>query len=120
MKKKGFTLIELMIVVVIIGILAAIAIPKFTSVQDQARQSSCRTNMRCLATAESMYYGLYDTFTANVNDLLVVQDNADVLICPLDHVVYNFAMPGGPDSYTVTCASGASHGSFADGICSWQ
>ncbi|GAB4365431.1 MAG: hypothetical protein Kow00128_07950 [Deltaproteobacteria bacterium] len=55
--KKGFTLIELMIVVAIIGILAAIAIPNFLKFQAKSKQSEAKTNLKGVYTAETGYFG---------------------------------------------------------------
>jgi len=55
--KKGFTLIELMIVVAIIGILAAIAIPNFLRFQAKSKQSEAKGNLGGIFTAEVAYQG---------------------------------------------------------------
>jgi len=55
--QKGFTLIELMIVVAIIGILAAIAIPNFLAYQARSRQSEARTNLGAVFVSEVAYFG---------------------------------------------------------------
>ncbi len=65
MKKRGFTLIELMVVVVIIGILAAIAIPNFIKIVEKAKIASVKANMHTLqVTVESIsieHAGAYPT-----------------------------------------------------------
>ncbi len=56
MNKKGFTLIELVMVIVIIGILAAIAIPRFMNLRADARQASCQATGGAIRGALSSFY----------------------------------------------------------------
>jgi len=54
--RKGLTLIELLIVVIILGALAAIAIPRITTSATTAKQNACTTNVDTLNTAVEMYH----------------------------------------------------------------
>ncbi len=55
LRKQGFTLIELMIVIAIIGVLAAIAVPNFRRARERANQRACYANQKTIAGAVEMY-----------------------------------------------------------------
>jgi prepilin-type N-terminal cleavage/methylation domain-containing protein len=67
LKHTGFTLIELMIVVAIIGILAAIAVPNFLKFQGRSRQSEAKANLKAMFTAERAYYQQNNTYSPLIN-----------------------------------------------------
>ncbi len=56
MSKNGFTLIELMLVTVLIGLLATIAIPKYTNMRERARIATLISDLRNLMTAQEAYF----------------------------------------------------------------
>ncbi|MGV3724929.1 MAG: DUF1559 domain-containing protein [Actinomycetota bacterium] len=58
--RRGFTLIELLVVIAIIAILAAILFPVFARAREAARQTSCRSNLKQIGTAFTMYRTDYD------------------------------------------------------------
>jgi prepilin-type N-terminal cleavage/methylation domain-containing protein len=69
---SGFTLIELMIVVAIIGILAAIAIPKFASLIRKSSEGASKGNLGAVRSALSIYYGdMEGQYPANLDSLTV-------------------------------------------------
>lgn len=72
LSKKGFTLIELMIVVAIIGILAAIAIPKFAELIRKSSEGASKGNLGALRSAMSIYYGdMEGQYPANLAALTI-------------------------------------------------
>jgi len=58
--KKGFTLVEILIVVIILGILAAIVIPQFTQASTQAKESNLKTNLQTIRSQLLLYKMQHD------------------------------------------------------------
>lgn len=69
MKVKGFTLIEIMIVVAIVAILAAVAFPSYQEYVKKSRRADCKAALADAVAKQERWYFRYNQYTGDVNDI---------------------------------------------------
>ena len=100
----GFTLVEVLVVILIIGVLAAIALPAFLNQREKAQDSEAKTLVGAAATALQIYEGDHETYAASEVQLAEIE--------PALGQANGFTTTGTRSTYTVTVDSRAG-GTFA-------
>lgn len=105
LNKKGFSLVELMIVVVIMGILIAVAIPLYGAITDNAKNKTCKNNIQAIKQNAANYYASYDA-TANQAAIAAMFDDGNIPQCPWNNASYTVEVAAN-GAATVHHAAGA-------------
>ncbi len=90
-REKGFTLIELMVVILIIAILVAIAVPVFNIARAAAYRRTCQANLRTLDGAVQTYNATEDAWPSGVSALVSGEYIKSEPKCPVDDDSYDYS-----------------------------
>ena len=102
-KKKGFMLLELIIVVAIIGILAAVAVPNLTGMTDDAKIARIQSDLSAMGTASEVYYVKNGSYPTSLDQLVGTDETSG----------YLKKVPDPPDkNVTYTIANGTIKATF--------
>ena len=106
--EKGFTLIELMIVVVIIGILAALAIPRFMRATTKSKQSEARQILKQVYSMQRAYRQEYNTYWGNATTASAAAPAgfARIGVDVMANARYTYTMVAAANTFTCTATSG--------------
>ena len=113
--KEGFTLIELMIVVAIIGIMAAIAIPNFLNYMCKSKQTEARSTLANIATAQETYFAENNAYKVAANTAA----HAVIGFSTKGETKYSYVSGVSGTNYTITATSSGSGIKGASGDDVW-
>jgi type IV pilus assembly protein PilA len=102
-REKGFTLTEILVTILILGVLAAVAIPGFTKAKTKAEKDQAVAYLRTVRTSMRMYYGKWKTYLPLVN----ASEIKSMLGAETQAANYGFsvAAPGAPNATTFTATA---------------
>ena len=101
MNKKGYTLIELLIVIAIIGILAAIAVPAYLGQQKAAARTEAYSNLQNLRLLEEQFFAENSTYTASAANVAAIQALLPGFR-PVTGLNFNYAITVTPTCFVAT------------------
>lgn len=98
-RRFGFTLLELLVVVIIVGILASVAIPQFSRMTNKSRRAEARNILAAMMTAELVYYQEQNSFTSVLTELLVT-------VPPTSSTNFNYTIDAATNASATVTATG--------------
>jgi general secretion pathway protein G len=117
--QRGFTLVEIMVVIVILGLLATIVVPNIMSASDEAKEGKALTDVKMIASSVRMYYAKHSRLPETLEDLVTKDDKgrSELLELPKDPWNTDYELVEGDthrDFEVISCGPDTSPGTEDD------